>query len=242
VNPVEFRLSARAAEAEPDRAGGAGVPVPMIAAEALTQQYGGVTVLDNINLRVARGEFVALIGSAGAGKSTLLRLFAALEAPTAGAVTLAGLDLARLNRRARATLRRALGVVPQDAPLLRDRDTLANVMLPARIAGASAQTARERARAALERVGMDTRPLACDALSGGHRQRVALARALVNQPALILADEPCAHLDAAGAASILRLLDEFAATGITVGLATHSAAGLPARARTLRIDAGRLAP
>jgi cell division transport system ATP-binding protein len=220
-------------------------PRPLVVFDGVTKRYaGGRAALADASFALGRGEFVLLTGPSGAGKSTVLRLVCALDAPSEGRLIVAGEDLARLRRRALPLLRRSLGVVLQNLMLLNDRSVLDNVALPALAAGLARSQALERARAALDRVGLDpavdrVRPAA---LSGGEQQRVALARAIVNRPALVLADEPTAHVDDEGAAQLLQLLDQFANAGVTVLMATHGeAVPLPPRARILHIDAGRVA-
>jgi len=216
---------------------------PLIVVEHVQKSYNHASpVLDDLSFTVQRGEFLLLTGPSGAGKSTLLRLLAALEPPSRGRIVIADKDLAQLKQRGRAALRRTLGIVPQDLLLLPDRTALENVMLPGLIAGLSRSDARARAQVALARVGIADEALHPPALSGGAQQRVALARAIVNRPAVVLADEPTAHLDSQAAAAILRLLDDFSASGIAVVLASHGeAVPVPERARVLRLTNGRLA-
>lgn len=219
---------------------------PLVAFDRVTKRYAGDRpALADASFALDRGEFVLLTGPSGAGKSTVLRLICGLERPTSGQVAVAGENLARLRRRALPFLRRSLGVVLQNLMLLNDRSVLDNVALPALAAGLSHADAAKRARAALARVALD--PGAAGArpatLSGGEQQRVALARAIVNRPALVLADEPTAHVDARGATQLLQLLEQFAVAGVTVLMASHGeVVPLPARARVLRIDAGRVLP
>ena len=214
---------------------------PLVVFDRVSKRYGEKQVLDGLSLSVGRNEFVVLIGPPGAGKSTVLRLIAALEQPTSGAITVAGEPLAGVRRRALPHLRRSLGIVPQELTLLDDRSVLDNVALPAAAAGLPYREARSRALAALRRAGLDGVDAEAlpSTLPGGARQRVAIARALVNRPALLLVDEPLAHLDDAGAAAVIQLLEQFVGAGVTVMLATNTApAVLPPRARFIRVGAG----
>lgn len=200
--------------------------------------------VEAVSFSVARGEFVVIQGENGAGKTTLLRLAAGLDRATQGRVSVAGQDLARLRPRAIPVLRQSLGVVPQDLWLLEDRSPLANVMLPALACGLTRRAAADRARTALARVGLDpdeAERMDTRAAGGGDRSRIALARALVNRPALLLVDEPSAHLDAAQAGAIVALLAQFAAGGVTVLAASRDERALwPPVARRLRLRTGRL--
>jgi cell division transport system ATP-binding protein len=220
-------------------------PAPLVEFDRVSRKFGSFRLaLADVSFRVGRGEFVLLTGPSGAGKSTVLQLIAALDAPTSGSVRVAGQDVSRLRRAALPLLRRSIGIVLQNPMLLDDRDVLANVMLPALVTGVPVAEARTRARAALERAGLSAesswaaRPRA---LSGGEQQRVALARAIVNRPALVLADEPVAHLDDAAAAGLFATLAQFAAAGVAVLVATHAVpAGLPLAPRVLQLAEGRL--
>jgi len=217
----------------------------MVEFDRVSRRHGSFRLaLADLSFSVARGELVVLHGRNGAGKTTLLRLIAALDAPTDGAVRVAGQDIARLRPRAIPVLRRSMGIVPQDLLLLDDRSVLANVMLPALATGVGRGEATERARAALEKVGLDPAEAARHGpavLGGGDRQRAALARALVNRPALLLADEPSAQLDADQAAAILRLLAQFAAAGVTVITASRDERPIwPPAIRHLWLRDGRL--
>ncbi len=217
-------------------------PAPLVAFDHVTKRYGAFRLaLSDVSFAVGRSEFVLLSGPSGAGKSTVLRLIAALELPSSGRVVVAGEDVARLRPRALSFLRRSMGIVLQDPMLLDDRTVLDNVMLPALASGLPAPQAEERARAALARVGLDALTARPQELSGGEQQRAALARAIVNRPALVLVDEPTAHLDSASAAGIVRLLEQFAVAGVAVILASHGESVVaPARARTIRLDNGRV--
>jgi ABC-type lipoprotein export system ATPase subunit len=165
-------------------------------------------VLRGVDLEVRRGEFLALRGASGAGKSTLLHLLGALDTPNLGRVVLAGRDLATLGRRELARLRsQEVGFIFQAYYLLPELDALENVCLPARMARTPAAQAEARGRELLGRVGLGERlehkPYE---LSGGEQQRVAIARAMINQPDLILADEPTGNLDSHTGAEIIDLL------------------------------------
>ncbi|HET9024120.1 MAG TPA: ATP-binding cassette domain-containing protein [Burkholderiaceae bacterium] len=217
---------------------------PLVSFDRVTKRYDGDrAALTDVTFTLNRSEFVLLSGPSGAGKSTVVRLICGLELPTSGQVAVAGEDIARMRRRALPFLRRSIGIVLQHLLLLNDRTVLDNVALPALAAGLSHRDASERAQAALTRVALDpavgkVRP---NALSGGEQQRVALARAIVNRPALVLADEPTAHLDEQGALQLLQLLEHFVIAGVTVLMATHGeAAPLPGRARVLHIESGRV--
>lgn len=189
-------------------------------------------VLRGVSLEVAAGEFLALRGASGAGKSTLLHLLGGLDTPSAGAVWFQGRNLAALSPGALAQTRnRLIGHVFQAYYLLPELDALENVCLPARMARMDARSAERRGRELLERVGlggrMDHKPFE---LSGGEQQRVAVARALINQPVLILADEPTGNLDSATGQEIIDLLCALRAEHrTTLVIATHDAA-LAARA------------
>lgn len=219
-------------------------PHPLVSFDHVTKLYdGGRAALNDATFALNRGEFLLLTGPSGAGKSTVVRLVCGLEMPTSGQVMVAGEDIARMRGPALPFLRRSLGVVLQNLMLLNDRSVLDNVALPALAAGLSHTEARQRAQAALARVALppDVGRVRPDALSGGEQQRVALARAIVNRPALVLADEPTAHLDETGASHLLQLLEQFVVAGVAVMMATHGEAGpLPARARVLHIESGRI--
>lgn len=216
---------------------------PLIELDRVRKAFGaGRVVLNDASAAVGRGEFVVLTGANGAGKTTVLRLISGWLAPDGGRVSVAGEEPARLRGAARAALRQAIGVVPQNLQLLADRSVLENVMLPALAAGLWRRAAAERARAALRRVGLAVDVDFPAQLSASAQQRAALARALVNGPAILLVDEPTAHLDTGAAAEFVALLGALARVGMTVVMASHGEpAPLPAAARRVLLADGRLA-
>lgn len=197
--------------------------------------------LQNVSLNVDKGELVYLAGPSGAGKSTLLKMIAAIERPTSGRVIVNGHDIGKLKRSSVPFLRRNLGLIFQQQRLLNDRSILANTMLPLLVSGASNAQAEQRARAALDKVGLldcaKSLPLE---LSGGEQQRAAIARAIVNRPQIILADEPTANLDRAAAAKVLDALHAFHSVGVTCMISTHDEQVLDGAARVIRLEHGNL--
>jgi len=200
-------------------------PLIEIADVTKTYRMGEVEVqaLRGVSVDVASGEFVAIMGPSGSGKSTLLNILGCFDRPTHGSYHLAGEDVSGLDANALAETRnRTLGFVFQSFNLLSRTTALENVELPLVYAGAHPRLRRERASAALERVGLGDRlhhhP---SQLSGGQQQRVAIARALVNQPRLVLADEPTGNLDSRASDEMMALLAALADDGITIVLVTH---------------------
>ncbi|SNS20048.1 cell division transport system ATP-binding protein [Noviherbaspirillum humi] len=215
----------------------------MIEFHQVSKQYpGGNQALANVSFTIGDGELVYLSGPSGAGKSTLLKMIAGVEKPSSGRVTVNGQDVGQLNSSGLPYLRRKMGLIFQDQRLLLDRDVLANVMLPLLVTGTARAEADQRARAALDRVGLlNKADAAPQSLSGGEQQRVAVARAIVNRPRIILADEPTANLDKASAARVMSALQAFQSAGITCIIATHDESVLATAPRIISIVGGRLA-
>ena len=215
----------------------------MISASAVSKRYPeGLQALSDVTFEIDAGEMVFITGHSGAGKSTLFRLLAAIERPTSGSIVVNGQNLAALSKSAIPYLRRNFGLIFQDQKLLFDRSVLDNVLLPLAIVGLPAREAARRARAALDKVGLLDREKANPiALSGGEQQRLAIARAVVNRPAILLADEPAANLDAESAAAILEIFRAFHQVGVTLLIATHNPQWMASFSpRVLQLERGHL--
>jgi putative ABC transport system ATP-binding protein len=228
---------------------GSAVPTPqaqwVIEADGLTKVYpmGSTRVhaLRGASLRVARGEFVALMGPSGSGKSTLMHLLGCLDTPTSGTYLLEGRDVSGLHGDARARIRNErVGFVFQTFNLLPRLSALDNVALPLLYRGRTGNT-KQRAIAALDRVGLAHRTGHRPAeMSGGERQRVAIARALVAEPAVILADEPTGNLDSETGSAVMDLLTALHADGRTVLVVTHDTHVGAYAQRIVHIKDGRI--
>lgn len=218
----------------------------MLSLRTVSKTYPGAgerRVLTDLDLELGAGEYVAIMGESGIGKSTLLNLVAGLDTPDSGAITIAGVDVAALDDRARTLMRRrALGFVFQAFHLLPHLSVAQNVALPLHLLGVAHDEAVERTYAMLDKLGL--RKLAQSVpreLSSGEMQRVAIGRALVHRPSLVLADEPTGNLDPANATLVLDLLrEEIAASGATALLVTHSRAAAATAQRTLLLTASGL--
>lgn len=211
----------------------------------VSRDYGTdppIRALRGVDLEVEPGELVSIVGASGSGKTTLLNIVGCLDRPTAGSYWLDGIDTGLLGDRRRAGLRsRMLGFVFQSFHLLGYRTVLENVML-AEVYGRRSWNGRvERARRALEAVGIDDRADALPAqLSGGQRQRVAIARAIVNQPRMLLCDEPTGNLDSVTTTDILKLLGQLHAAGLTILVITHDTGVAAWTERQVRMVDGRI--
>ncbi|MBX6377853.1 MAG: cell division ATP-binding protein FtsE [Clostridia bacterium] len=196
----------------------------MIHLRQVTKVYrNDVTALRDVDLDVQRGEFVYLVGPSGAGKSTLVKLLYREELATSGEVWVNGVELTRMRRRDVPYFRRRIGVVFQDFRLLPNKTVFDNVAFALVVTEASPREIRRRVPAVLEMVGLLDRARAYpQELSGGEQQRVALARAVVNNPVLVIADEPTGNLDPITARGIMELLAEVNRRGTTVVMATHA--------------------
>lgn len=206
---------------------------------------GEQCILQDVNLDLVPGDYVAIVGESGSGKSTLLNLIAGLDLPDAGTVTLAGQELTGLDDDARTRLRRRdMGFVFQAFLLLPHLTVLDNAALSLKLNGVQHNAAQQRAHAALSAVGLAAMIHRFPGtLSGGESQRVAVARALAHEPRLVLADEPTGNLDAASAGMVLALLREQIKARRSMGiLVTHSAAAAATADRAYRLAGGELRP
>src|SRR5271170_2901600 len=221
---------------------------PLLRARGLTKTYAlgkrSLEVLRGVNLDVARGDFLALRGASGAGKSTLLHLIGGLDSPNAGEIFFAGRNLTKFSERELTHFRnRRVGFVFQAYHLLPELTALENVCLPARVARISAAQAEKRGCELLARVGLDERmDHKPSELSGGEQQRVAIARALINEPEMLLADEPTGNLDSQTGGEIIELLKNLRVEKqMTLIIATHDAKIAAHAQRVIELADGRIA-
>jgi putative ABC transport system ATP-binding protein len=212
----------------------------LVEAEALSRRFGPLSALDSLTLAIDGGEWVAVTGPSGSGKTTLLNILSGLDRPTSGRVRVGGVDLAALTARELAGYRqRTVGLIFQQFHLIPYLTALENVMLAQYV---HSMTDRGEAEEALRRVGLGERLTHLPSqLSGGEQQRVCIARALINQPPLILADEPTGNLDAVNEAVVMSLLADLHQRGHTLVLVTHDPTIASRANREIRLEHGRLA-
>jgi len=206
--------------------------------------YGEQQALRDVSVTIEKGEMAYVTGPSGAGKSTLLKLLYGAEQPTTGKLLVSGVDVSTLDPLRRARLRRSVGIVFQDFKLLPRRTVGDNVALALEVVDAPTDQIRRRVPAVLNIVGLRSREDSlAGALSGGEQQRVAIARAIVNDPAVLLADEPTGNLDGSMAVEVMEILEAVNLRGTTVLIATHDQ-GLMDRfpRRRLRFEGGKLIP
>lgn len=196
----------------------------MIELKEVTKEYSkGIPALNGISLKVEPGEFVFIVGDSGSGKSTLIRLLMKELEPTSGKITVMGNDLGKLKHKEIPFYRRKIGVVFQDFRLLRDRNVYENVAFALRVTETATRVIKKKVPAALSLVGLAQKYKSNPKeLSGGEQQRVAIARAIVNEPSILLADEPTGNLDPANSWEIMKLLQEANDRGTTVIVVTHN--------------------
>ena len=216
----------------------------MINFDNVTKVYPnqGRPALENVNIEVAKGEFVFLVGPSGSGKSTFLRLVLKEERPSDGKIHVAGRDLARLTNWKVPYLRRRIGCVFQDFRLLPNKNVYQNVAFALEVIGKHRRFIRKVVPEVIDLVGLegkhDRMP---DELSGGEQQRVAMARAFVNRPMILLADEPTGNIDPGTSIGIMKVLDRINRTGTTVVMATHDAAIVDSmRKRVIELEYGKV--
>lgn len=196
----------------------------MIQLEHVRKSFSeGIPALNDVSLHISEGEFVFVVGDSGSGKSTLIKLLLKELEPTSGTITINNINLRKISRRKIPYFRRNVGCVFQDFRLLRDRNVYDNVAFAQRVVGASNRSIRQKVPVMLSMVGLAAKYRSFPKqLSGGEQQRVAIARALVNNPRILLADEPTGNLDNNNAWEIMNLLEQINSRGTTVVVVTHN--------------------
>ena len=205
------------------------------------KNYGARTALANVTLHIKKGEFVFINGPSGAGKTTLLKLFYLGEKVTEGQILIDGVNLQRINKKRLPFLRRKIGVVFQDFKLINTLSVFQNIALPLEVAGRDKKYIQKKVSHVLRMVGLENRIHSLPPyLSGGEQQRIAIARAVVNDPLILLADEPTGNLDAHSSRIILNLLRQLHIRGTTVLIATHDRRSLShANDRAILLNKGQ---
>ena len=196
----------------------------MIELKEVTKEYSkGIAALNGVSLKIEQGEFVFVVGDSGSGKSTLIRLLLKELEPTSGKITVMGKDLGKMKHKAIPYYRRKMGVVFQDFRLLQDRNVYENIAFALRVTETPTRVLKTKVPAALSLVGLAQKYKSNPKeLSGGEQQRVAIARAIVNEPSILLCDEPTGNLDPVNSWEIMKLLDEANQRGTTVVVVTHN--------------------
>lgn len=196
----------------------------MIELKEVTKEYSkGIAALNGINLKIDQGEFVFIVGDSGSGKSTLIRLLLKELEPTSGSITVMKKNLGKMRHKSIPFYRRKIGVVFQDFRLLQDRNVYENIAFALRVTETPTRVLKTKVPAALSLVGLAQKYKSYPKeLSGGEQQRVAIARAIVNEPSILLADEPTGNLDPANSWEIMKLLEEANNRGTTVIVVTHN--------------------
>ena len=212
----------------------------MIELNEVTKEYSkGVAALNGINLKIEQGEIVFIVGDSGSGKSTLIKLIMKELEPTSGTIIVNGYNLSRMKHRKVAMYRRNIGVVYQDYRLLKDRNIYENNAFAQRVTETPTRIIKKKVPAALSLVGLAQKYKAFPKeLSGGEQQRVAIARAIVNEPAILLADEPTGNLDSINGNEVMALLKELNSEGATVVMVTHSEENAREAGRIVRMMDG----
>lgn len=196
----------------------------MIELKEVTKEYSkGIAALNGVSLKIEQGEFVFIVGDSGSGKSTLIRLLLKELEPTSGRITVMGRDLGHMKHKSVPYYRRKMGVVFQDFRLLQDRNVYENIAFALRVTETPTRVLKKKVPAALSLVGLAQKYKSNPKeLSGGEQQRVAIARAIVNEPSILLCDEPTGNLDPVNSWEIMKLLDEANQRGTTVVVVTHN--------------------
>jgi putative ABC transport system ATP-binding protein len=217
-----------------------------ITAEKLFKKYGKgaatVTAVSDISFQIESGEFIGVMGESGAGKSTLLSIMGAMNAPTSGQFVVDDIDVYRLTQEKQADFRREfLGFIFQSFHLVPYLTVFENVMLPLTITKAGRKRKRDLVESALSQVGLlDKAGRLPNQISGGEKERVAIARAVVNEPPVLLADEPTGNLDSKTSAEIMKLLQRLNTAGMTIIMVTHSSECAQYARRLMQVSDGRL--
>lgn len=208
----------------------------------LKQYKTGITAVYDLSLKVKKGEFIFIIGSSGSGKSTLIKMLYREERPNEGEIIIGGIDVAKLKNHKVYKLRRKLGIVFQDYKLLHKLTVYENVAFAIEILGLNQKEIREKTLKALELVGLKGKAKSYpDQLSGGEQQRVAIARAIVNEPKLLLCDEPTGNLDSKTSWEIMKVLENINNLGTTIIMATHDKEVVnKMKKRVIQIEAGKI--